>query len=889
MGGIAGWSDTHDYWENDANWQGGTPDSGDVVIVNSLNRYPSIIGPGYQEPGGIIVVKDPAVAYSLHIGGASSGHLRIDHYGRLEVGNGGIALGTGSSGTQGSITLFEHSSLSVGGNYFVVGSKSQGRLLLYGGSEVEVAAPADFSLGASAAGDGRVRVSDATLTVKSRTYVGGEGTGYLYVHNGSTATFYKDVYVGTASGSHGELLLGYAPDYPLTQTPISGGNVNAYANLEIGVFGQGNAQVERGSTVNVSLDTIIGSELSGVGSLVLSGSGTTWHTGGNLTVGLLGNGTLTVSDGAQISSRSFSNIALQGGSGGSSVTVTGTGSQWIVGSDSLISANLGIGGQAEGTLTVSDGGQVKVTGAVDLGDISGTGTVTVTDASSLLKSGAYFQVGKNGLGEMTVSDGAEVITETFGTIAAFNGSGGSSATILGVDSRWSIGTDLVVSNAAKGLLSIRDGGRVEAGGSLSIGDTASGDGTVGVVGTGSQLSATDGIQVGNLGIGTVLIFSGGHMETGGMSVIGVESGSNGHVGMSDSGSSFISTGGLRIGAGGTGKLAIGNGAFVSAASVDLGTNEGASGTIELSGSSGNRAMIATGHLSRGSGSGTVLFDGGILRATGNHSDFIAHFEEGDTRILSGGAFLDTQEFTVGISAVFQGEGGLNKLGKGKLTLSGVSTYEGLTAIEDGALKLDATGSIDNTSGVSLGTDGTFDVSDKTGGYTVRRLSGSGRVTGALTVSTELAIGNSPGTVDFDDLVLNSSTTLTYELMGGGADADLGNIGGTLDLGDATLDLVQLGAYTAGDKFTLFAYTGDSLIGTFAGLADGDIFDDAGGSWQIRYFDTLAGVNGGVGDSFVTVMAVPEPRVALLCCFGSLFFLCRRRVRFPGNKRQPCKS
>ena len=109
-------------------------------------------------------------------------------------------------------------------------------------------------------------------------------------------------------------------------------------------------------------------------------------------------------------------------------------------------------------------------------------------------------------------------------------------------------------------------------------------------------------------------------------------------------------------------------------------------------------------------------------------------------------------------------------------------------------------------------------------------------------------------------------------------AGLGNVSGvlTIDSG-AILDLVQLGTYTGGDKFTLFAYQTATLTGTFAGLADGANFTDAGGDWQIDYFDTSPGLNGGTGTSFVTVTAVPEPTAALLGSLGLLALLRRRRA------------
>jgi len=90
-----------------------------------------------------------------------------------------------------------------------------------------------------------------------------------------------------------------------------------------------------------------------------------------------------------------------------------------------------------------------------------------------------------------------------------------------------------------------------------------------------------------------------------------------------------------------------------------------------------------------------------------------------------------------------------------------------------------------------------------------------------------------------------------------------------------LDLVQLGTFTMGDKFTLFAYDG-SLNGNFGGLLDDSQFSDAGGLWIIDYDDISAGSNGGLGGSYVTITAVPEPRAALLGGLGMLALLRRRR-------------
>jgi autotransporter-associated beta strand protein len=233
--------------------------------------------------------------------------------------------------------------------------------------------------------------------------------------------------------------------------------------------------------------------------------------------------------------------------------------------------------------------------------------------------------------------------------------------------------------------------------------------------------------------------------------------------------------------------------------------------------------------------------------------------------------------------IADGATGMNlvKSGAGTQTLNAANTYTGSTTINGGTLTLGAAGSIDNTSGVSLGTVGTFDVSAKSG-YTVSNLSGSGSVKGALTVSTQLAIGNSAGTASFNAGLTLDSATYVYEMTGGASpelgSADLGNVTGTLTItAGSILDLVELGTYTVGNKFTLFGYT-TGVIGTFDGLADGAQFDDdLANQWMIDYDDTTAGLNGGSGTSFVTVTAIPEPNVAaLLGGLGAVALLRRRR-------------
>jgi fibronectin-binding autotransporter adhesin len=346
------------------------------------------------------------------------------------------------------------------------------------------------------------------------------------------------------------------------------------------------------------------------------------------------------------------------------------------------------------------------------------------------------------------------------------------------------------------------------------------------------------------------------------------------------------SGTLTIGGSGTGTL-------VSSDTVSFGAinapTAGATGTVNInSGGTLQTRQISAAANSNGSSYATVNFNGGTLKSadTDNSEALISGTNGLTVKLLAGGGTIDTNGQTgQTISAVISGTAGgsLTKAGAGTLILTGSNTYNGATIINGGTLALSSTGSINNTSGVSLGSGGTFDVSAISGGYTVAALTGAGNVVGNLAVSTTLAIGDSTGTTHFSgDLTLGALATYTHELTGALNTADLGNIAGDLTIeSGAILDLVQLGTYTANDKFTLLSYMG-ILSGTFedttgATLADGSTFTDAGGTWMIDYNDTSAGLNGGTGTSFVTITAVPEPNALVLFGgFGWLLVLRRRR-------------
>ena len=395
-------------------------------------------------------------------------------------------------------------------------------------------------------------------------------------------------------------------------------------------------------------------------------------------------------------------------------------------------------------------------------------------------------------------------------------------------------------------------------------------GNTNAVGYGITLLGNDSLSIPGTreaiyGNSTVTNNSGGLIRGDSSSGIFVDGPASGYtVTIINNAGATIRGGATLAGLGGT------SSAIFTGADNDTITN---AGTID--GSSNGRA------IEMGAGNNTLNITGGAASISGS---------------ISGGAGgTNTLNINPGAGNSFSYSSAISNFNtvavqSGTVTFSGTNTYSGATTISgSGTLELAAGGSISNSSGVALGTAGTFDVSAK-GGYSVARLTGSGSVVGALSVSTQLAIGNSPGTVNFSsDLTLGAASTYSYQVVGSSTvgvsytagTADLGNITGSLTLtAGSILDLQQLGTYTANDKFTLFGYTGTET-GTFkfggASLADDTTFTAADGIWKINYNDTSAGLNGGTGTSFVTVTAVPEPSAAsLVGGLGVLALLRRRR-------------
>ncbi|MBK1869985.1 autotransporter outer membrane beta-barrel domain-containing protein [Aestuariivirga sp. YIM B02566] len=124
-----------------------------------------------------------------------------------------------------------------------------------------------------------------------------------------------------------------------------------------------------------------GGAIGNGGTVVVTGAGSTWTNYGQIGVGKIGSGTMTISAGGKVFSGNAGAGGTTGGiigeSGASAVTITGAGSEWATDK-----ANLYVGHFNTGELTLTDSGTMKV-GA------TGTGTVIAgITAAGIINIGA---------------------------------------------------------------------------------------------------------------------------------------------------------------------------------------------------------------------------------------------------------------------------------------------------------------------------------------------------------------------------------------------------------------------------------------------------------------------------------------------------------------------
>jgi outer membrane autotransporter protein len=512
----------------------------------------------------------------------------------------------------------------------------------------------------------------------------------------------------------------------------------------------------------------------------------------------VGTGTLTLSGnnnysgGTTISAGTI--LAASDNALGSGLVTLGGGTLALTGAPTLgndidltAAATIRFDAGATGTLngTITTNGQTLTLNTLGTGtindDIDGsTSSIVKLGAGTLTLSGD-----NSGLtGDAIVSDGRLDITGKLGSnqgridYAGGDPDGTATVRIVGPDASW---TAIVVEvgHASSGMLIIENRGRVSSTMGAAVAGNIGGTGSVVVSGTGSTWENSTLTSIGHYGNGSLVIEDGGSVVSHGMAVIGGATYGTGTAEVSGGGSHWTSDT-LSIGREGNGTLTVAEGGEISVtgATLDLASQAGSFGTLNIGAASGGAARAAgtvdAASVTFGPGTGTLVFN-----HTGNPNGSDLAF---DSSLIGQGTILHEN---------------------GTTSLTGDNSgFTGTTTVSAGTLL------VNNTLGSAAAT-----LAVEAGGT----LGGSGTVGGNATVDGTLSAGNSPGTLTVNgNLVLNGGSTSVFELNSpgvvGGTGAggnDLVKVGGDLTLG-GNLDARA----AAAGYYRLFDYDG-TLSGDFA--------------------------------------------------------------------------
>jgi T5SS/PEP-CTERM-associated repeat protein len=343
-----------------------------------------------------------------------NGTIVIDGAGSILTLNGaGVNNFIGRSGNTGTLAFLGGSTgNSIAGDLGIANSgaaNSEGYVPVQGGSTVSLAGNLTMAnqdvagqiaaLGIDGAGSSLTQTGAGTITVGADT----NGTATIEIgvaNDGGTLTTGTGLFTINATG---EVTIG-----AIAGPPPHRGTLNANGNVLIDggvlrrIAGDFILAADKMLTVQDGGLLDIRSSYDADANFIVTGAGSTWTTSIDLSIGAAGTGSLTIVQGGTVSNNlGLAHVGESAGSNGSA-TVRGAGSTWTSGADLIV------GEEGTGTLTIEQGSDVSSNvGAVGFG-VGGNGTATVTGAGSTWTNTLVLRIGKEGTGSLTISAGGDV-------------------------------------------------------------------------------------------------------------------------------------------------------------------------------------------------------------------------------------------------------------------------------------------------------------------------------------------------------------------------------------------------------------------------------------------------------------------------------------------------
>ncbi len=791
----------------------GTFVGGNTGIGSSLSPVGFDYG-GPQSGYGIVDVSGGTwndANSALEVGYGSQGFITVENGGHLNVNNQAIILGQTYAGSPspshlaagiGTMVVQSGGTVTQTGadGYIIVGSGGSGTVVVTGGGVLKTSQSsgsygsliaAGTSVGSSS---GYVLVTGSGSLWSSGSYIemGNGGTAVLVISDGGQVTS-EGAYASSAYATGGTSGLSTVNiEGPGSSWIISGkadigengigmitvqnsGKLSNTAAIIIGDYSTGNGTllVQSQGTVE-SGDATLGNQAGAIGTATVTGLDSLWTVDGDLTVGNSGQGTLTLSNSAQITTTGDAILGSQSGSTGTA-TITDAGTQW------QINGELKVGDKGNGTMSVENGGLVSLAGNLAIADGGGTSTLTLDgNGSRLIASGTSVTIGGQGDGTLIVQNAADAIFSGAGVSLGEKAGGTGTLTVQGSNTIMSAGS-LTIGGYGTGTLNVQDSAALSTGTSISLGEQASGTGTATV--DNATVNDAGTLTVGGYGTGTLTIQDGGSLTVQGNDItLGEQNTGSGTLNLSGSGSNLIFNGDMTIGKSGSGTFAVSGGAHFNGSAMTLasgsgfgGASTGGTGELDINGTS---SVLLSQDLTIGKyGVGTLAMAGGAVLA--NQGDATLGSQPG----TEGSATLSgSSNWTIGGSLT------VGSQGTGTVTVQSASSLiangDSLTIGKQGVGSLTVTGaksSVQYAGDLIIGKQAAGTLSIASGATGTPTAGGTGAVYIAETsgINGALSIDGSGSNLAATDLVIGG----TSSKAGGNGSVSLTN-NGTLTIAQA---------------------------------------------------------------------------------------------------------
>lgn len=796
-------------------------------------------------------------------------------------------------------------------------------------------------LGVNTGGNGNFTVNNSDANLSGQLYVGFRGKGTATIEQGAQLNTHgvnidsqgKMLVNGNGTGwqNQGDIKLGTFGDGQLTIA--QGASVTSTGKLHVGIDSSGHGKVNIQSASLSSNGAVIGDNSSGLGEVVVEGTGAHWTNNADLTIGAKqGAGFFTVRDHAIAT---VANGITLGESDGSTGYISVSGANTYLGTQH---GQTDIGQAGYGTVAVVNGGLLE-TGLSNLGDeasgygvahISGAQTENAHEYQSTWRVNGNLNVGNQGTGVLQIDNQGLLQTQT-SEIGRLAGSHGS-VLVSGLGSKWQNNGGLIVGDFGTGSLDVNDNAAVTSSEWLVVANAGKGDvninngylsaidvtfgysqsgkGNMAITNDG-DLNVVNSMTIGDRGEGTVNVLSGSRIyQSSGDIVLGNNTSSQGTLAVSEADSNVMAQhSDVTVGKVGNGELFVSDGASMNVKQLVIGDQAGSNGFTAVFGSQSKNSilrdatLIVNEHLVVGnaghatldindrgqvnsngaivanqSGSeATVYVSGEGSRWKNNNSLSVGDSGKANVTIHSGGT-LDNRGNTIV---------GNNKDSAGQLNLH--NNGQMLTASLVAGNKQGSTGEINVTGqGSNLSSiGGTIIVANQ--GQATLSIGDQGQV---RTYLADVKVANQAGSVGTLEFGIGNGTSFMFGSADMVADSLL-DIDGDLFLGTtlqglpsstALFNMVldkDFGSVALGSSFILASY--EQLFGTFDNLFDNDLSDGIawlidGFNFNIFYdFDLGNGLKGLVAQYLGTespINQVSEPGVFMLMLFALLAMFSR---------------